>query len=392
MGRNVVNVKLNKYTILSKISQVSIFAVYTNLSEQVIKDCIDKGRLIVSPFRDDRHPSCGFRYDNKGKLKCRDFGGTFWGDCFDVVALVMSRMYKRKFDVNDKNDFINILKHIRYTFAKEFYSNDANINHMNALSEAIEHIKHDKQIIEIVTRMWNDNDIYYWRKIGVNINYLNVNFVYPVEQYYINRNNNPLPKYFYDPNDPAYAYFLGKDSHGIDNIKIYFPYRSHDKTRFITNCNHLEGIYNLDRNDYDIILITKSSKDRLSIGCTLNKLHYKNIGIINIPHETHKLTQNEYNWLANKLNKNGIILSLMDNDKAGLAKAIWLRDNYEIYPLIIDKYKYKAKDFAELYEYNDFEVIKNIIQETITYINTNLRNEEGNDASWNNETGDTLPF
>ena len=86
------------------------------------------------------------------------------------------------------------------------------------------------------------------------------NFVYPVEQYYINRKINPEPKYFYKDSDPCYAYLLGKDKSGINNIKLYFPNREKGATRFITNCNHLEGIYNLDRNDYDYIILTKSSK------------------------------------------------------------------------------------------------------------------------------------
>ena len=58
--------------------------------------------------------------------------------------------------------------------------------------------------------------------------------------------------------DPCYAYGLGKDRHGINGIKLYFPLRGkNSNTRFITNCNHLEGIYNLDRNDYDYIILTK---------------------------------------------------------------------------------------------------------------------------------------
>ena len=47
-------------------------------------------------------------------------------------------------------------------------------------------------------RQWNEADKEYWAKCGVTLQYLNLNFVYPVEQYYINRNVNPEPKYYYN--------------------------------------------------------------------------------------------------------------------------------------------------------------------------------------------------
>ena len=43
-----------------------------------------------------------------------------------------------------------------------------------------------------------------------------------------------------------------------------------------------------------------------------------------------KLRDYEYNWLNNKLNVNGKIISLMDNDRTGIAEAIWLRNTYNI--------------------------------------------------------------
>lgn len=397
MGKSVVTAKLNKSTILSRISQVSIFSTYINISEDIINDCINNNKLIKSPFREDWYPSCGFKYDNKGKLKCRDFGGAFWGDCFDLVALVMSKMYNKEYKVNDKHDFISILNHIRYTFAKEFYSKEVNPEHINRLKNAIGNIKYSKQIIEIVAREWNKNDIYYWNKFGINIHYLNTHFVYPVEIYYINKTINPLPKYYYENYDPCYAYYLGKDRLGIDSMKLYFPNRDYENVRFITNCNHLEGIYDLEKNNYKIIIITKSSKDRLSLGCTLKRLGYDDIGVINIPSETYRLKENEYNWLNSKLQDKGCLVSLMDNDMPGMKEAIWLRNNYNITPLIIDKYKYNSKDFAELYQNNDFPIVEEIIKETFEYIIYYILDEyeepkNNSQLSWDMEDGNTLPY
>ena len=69
------------------------------------------------------------------------------------------------------------------------------------------------------------------------------------------------------------------------------------------------------------------------------------IGVINIPHETYKLRENEFQWLKNKLSPKGIIVSLMDNDRTGKIEAIYLKRNFYILPLIIPK-KYRAKDFS----------------------------------------------
>lgn len=397
MGRNINSTKLTKQLILSKVSQVTIFSTYLNLSDKLVQYCIDTGELICSPIRDDIHPTCGFRYDNKGKLKFKDFAGYFWGDCFDVVAYVMSIIYKKSYDVSDKRDFIKILRHITFTFKDIFYGQEKDINLVNEINTAIGAIKHQKQIIELVVRTWNEYDKEYWNKIGVPLQFLNVNFIYPVEQYYINRKINPEPKYFYNINDPCYGYCLGKDRSGIYNIKLYFPNREKSVTRFITNCNHLEGIYNLDKTNYDIIVITKSTKDRLSLGATLmrlsslyGELNKSCIGVINVPHETYRLRQNEYDWLSGKLNKDGKIVSLMDNDTTGKCEAIWLRNNYNIIPLLIPK-EYNAKDFAELIYNNKIEDVADLIINAIKYIQKYERKENKsvrNTTEWDS----AIPF
>lgn len=372
MGRNLNSAKLTKQYVLSKVSQVTIFSTYLNLSDTIIQHCINSGELICSPIREDNNPTCGFRYDNKGKLKFKDFAGYFWGDCFDLVALIMTYAYNKSYDISNKHDFIKILRHITFTFKDIFYGSEKDINLINDINAAIANIKHTKSIIELVVREWNENDKLYWNKFGVDLQSLNINFIYPIEQYYINRRINPEPKYFYNVNDPCYGYYLGKDRNNIDNIKLYFPNRPREATRFITNCNHLEGIYNLNKNNYDIIIITKSTKDRVSIYATINKLTKiinENIGIINIPHETYHLRQNEYDWLYSKLSHNGKIVSLMDNDRVGKLEAIWLRNNYKIIPIIIPV-SYKVKDFAEFISKTNFNIVVDSIIKTIKYINS----------------------
>lgn len=385
MGRNINSSKLTKQLILSKVSQVTIFSTYLNLSDKLVQYCIDTGELICSPIRDDIHPTCGFRYDSKGKLKFRDFAGYFWGDCFDVVALIMGGIYNKQYDISNREDFVKVLRHITFTFKDIFYGQEKDINLINEINTGIVAIKHKKPNIELVVRDWNEYDKEYWGRFGVPLQFLNINFIYPVEQYYINRKINPEPKYFYRTNDPCYGYCLGQDRSGIYNIKLYFPNRDKAVTRFITNCNHLEGIYNLDKTDYDIIVITKSTKDRVSLGAAILRITSlyggvdKKVGVINIPHETYKLRQNEFDWLKGKLSDGGKIVSLMDNDTTGKHEAIWLRNNYQIIPLLIPN-AYCAKDFAELVSKHRFDEVVNLIKQTINYISNYER--KNNKPTW----------
>lgn len=388
MGRSINSSSVNKEYIFSKLSQITIFSTYFNLPVTIIQRCIDTGELICSPIRNDVHPTFGFRYDNRNKLKAKDFAGYFWGDCFDAAAFIISQSEHKQINIANKSDFVYVLKHIIATHRDIFYGSAKDEVLVQSIKTSVENIKNKQPNIEIVCRDWYEQDKQYWQQFGVTLQYLNTQFVYPVEQYYIERNINPEPKYYYNQKDPCYAYLLGRKQNGKIDIKLYFPYREHGQTRFICNCNHLEGIYNLYRNDYHFIVITKSTKDRLSLGCTLEMIPaviHKSIriGVINIPHETYKLRKNEYDWLIGKLTYDGKLISLMDNDRTGKLEANWLRKTYNIPAMMIPSYL-GCKDFAELYAKYDIKFIQEQIKETINhFINDteSIQYEEDNDSS-----------
>lgn len=398
MRRTITNGNLTKEFILSKISQVSIFSAYIGVDAEIIEHCIDTGEFISSPFRVDEHPSFGFRYDNRGKLKAKDFAGYFHGDCFDAAALVISEIIHKNVDISNKGWFIFILKHIAYTFRNIIYGKDKDENIEGIIAEGVNAARNRKPIIEFVPRQWNNYDKNYWGKFHVPISYLNTNFVYPVDYFYINRKVNPEPKYYYenDRKDVCYAYMLGQDKRGVYNIKLYFPNRKHGTVRFITNSNCLEGLLNLELNEYDSIIITKSTKDRISLRAYLDAIDLsisyggtalRTIGLVNIPHESYKLKQNEYDWLRAKC-PNGLILSLMDNDNTGYREAIWLRNNYNIIPLCIPR-EYEVKDFAELRSKYSIETIKELINLSYNYIADNYAE---NEFSWDTGESYSVPF
>ena len=398
MRRTVNNGNLTKDFLLSKISQVSIFSTYSGVDIADIEHCIDTGEFISSPFRIDEHPSFGFRYDNRGKLKGKDFAGYFHGDCFDAAALVLSELLHKNVDISNKGWFIFVLKHIAYTFRHIIYGKEKDYNVATSINESIMRVRNIKPIIEFVPRQWNNLDKYYWSKFGITLDYLNTNFIYPVNQYYINRKVNPEPKYYYDTNnkDLCYAYMLGQDKKGVYNIKLYFPIRKKGEVRFITNSNCLEGLMNLELDNYDYILITKSTKDRVSLRSFIDNSSVSfsyggttqpTIGLVNIPHESYKLKQLEYDWLCSRCSTKRIY-SLMDNDTVGCREAIWLRDTYGIPPMIIPR-KYESKDFAELRSQYSIDFIKELAEETYKYI---VDNYEEIEPTWDTEESSSLPY
>lgn len=381
--RNVNTSKLTKNFIESKISQELIVSKYLNIPIEVVNKCIKENTLISSVFRDnDTNGSMGIQYNIKGRLKVRDFGGFgFFGDVYDVVGYVLSIICKRKIEPNNKQDFYFILKHIANTFSDIINGKAVDENIDNDIQDAISISKQRRPIIELVPRSWNKYDKEYWGKLGVSLSFLNTNFVIPVEQYYIDRGVNSDPKYYYKSSDPCYAYMLGQNRMGIHFIKLYFPKRNRTtELKFITNCNVLEGLLNLELNNYDYILITKSSKDRLSIGSHLVSQPFYggcnaklNIGVINLPSENYHLTEKEYSWLTNKLAPTGKILSLLDFDYTGRHGAKYLYETYNIPYLFITRGEfglpnYGCKDFAELHDKYTIKEINQFIKETITYV------------------------
>lgn len=383
MRRTPNTVNLTKDYIESKVSQVAIMSKYLDIPIEVINDCIEKGHLIQSVFRDDdTNNSMGFAINRKGRLKVRDFGGAgFFEDVYGTVAYVLSLICDRKIEPNNKQDFYFILKHIANSFSDIIDGKEVDKTLDASIAEAIKKGKDRKTLIEIVPRSWNKDDKAYWNNLGVSLGYLNTNFVIPVEQYYINRTVDTEPKYYYKAKDPCYAYMLGQNRKGVYLIKLYFPNRNKQtELKFVTNCNVIEGLLNLELYNYDYILITKSSKDRLSIGNHLYEHPFYgedgnplNIGVVNLPSESYHLKENEFYYLQNKLANNGKIISLLDFDKTGRAGAKYLKDNYDIDYIFITRGElglpnYECKDFTDLYSKYTKEQINNFVRETISYV------------------------
>lgn len=343
--------KLHKSDIFELTDDIAIFSKYLNIPESDIIECIETGRLMNSPVRDDdTNNSAGFKYNNKGKLKLRDFGGYFWGDCFDLVAFELG------LNVNNRHHFVEILKHIYATITAK---NDGKVHVHRVNLDLLKEAKSRKRIIDIETRPWTVYDKHIWNDILYRetdvFGYMEFEGVYPIQHYWIDIHSQPSPKYYYKSHNPAFAYYLGHDINSIANYRIYLPYTKPPYSRFISNNSSWQGLETLD-DDYDILVIIKSNKDRISLKSFTRFNKYK-IGVIAPPSENHVVSVQEYNWLASRVkgrfaNGKPAIISFYDFDYAGLLGSGRLKRTYGVPRFMFTNGKYGTaktgkKDFTD---------------------------------------------
>ena len=85
----------------------------------------------------------------------------------------------------------------------------------------------------------------------------------------------------------------------------------------------------------------------------------------------------------------GFVFSLMDNDRTGLMEAVILKNDYDIIPIIIPK-ELGVKDFAELRSSYSTNVINELTQQVVKYIEDNYGEET--EFTWDTEESNTLPY
>lgn len=353
--------------IRDKFDQVSIFSKFLDISEDTIIECIKFGNTIHSPIRAiDPNPSVGFKFDNKGRLKMRDFNGSFWGDMFDIVS------YLYKLPVDNKSDFYTILKIIYDAMLCEEYKDIISKD----IKERLQFVKREKLVIDLNVRDWNQHDIDLWETWGLSTDDLNKGFVFPIENYWVNIVNNPEPKYFYRPNNPCYAYYLGHDNQGVVNYRLYFPIKSKFYPKFISNNQSFQGLILLNRM-YDGIVITKSYKDVLLLK-RLWSVHFcptgglPDIAFIAPPSENYRFTDDDVNYLKSNTKK-GSLISLFDFDYTGIVSANKLKKEFGIPYLFLTNGRfnstdYGAKDLSDYYCNNGEQETVNLIEKIIDLI------------------------
>lgn len=314
-----------KEAILSRISEEEIFSKY-------VKNYKKLGKF-SSEFRNDPTPSCSIRNYGK-KVIYKDFGENESYDCFSYIM--------RKYNV-------------KYMEALEIIYNDFKpvIPFRNKLNFKEKQQTDTTHIIKIKTRNIEANDLEFWSKYNINIDILQKFQVYPIKYYISNSNESffiryPTPGY-------SYAYYFGKNSDGNEEYKIYRPFSGDRKWR--SNCTKetILGLLQLPQVG-NLLIITSSLKDVMSlysINCRYNAIAPQS--------ETTIISAD----IIEKLRKRFCtIVTLMDNDEAGLKSMIKYKELYGFNNIILSK-KLGAKDPSDLIKLHGINELQNFMRDAI---------------------------
>lgn len=303
--------------ILSKVTEYDIYAKYIGQFKV--------GMIYNSPFRKDKNPSFGIYYSKRTKqLLFKDHGT---GECGNIIKFVS--LFTGKTEYNDiLSDIVDKL----------------NITNNTKLVSSKQYIPPTETVIGVVRQEFTDVDINYWKQFNISINTLkkfNVNSI----KYYL---CNGIVKGTYKRENPMYAYKV------YNNFKIYRPLADkYTKWRNNLTDYDIQGYEQLPQKG-DILFITKSMKD---VMC----LHEMGYPAVSPSSESTFLPKDVLEQLKTRFKR---IIILFDRDVAGVKRSRKLSRETGLEAMFINK-KFKAKDISDAVKANNFEEIKNWLNETI---------------------------
>lgn len=303
--------------ILSKVTEYDIYAKYIGQFKV--------GMIYNSPFRKDKNPSFGIYYSKRTKqLLFKDHGT---GECGNVIKFVSLFTGKTEYSdiLSDIVDKLNITNNTKLVSSKQY-------------------IPPTETVIGVVRQEFTDVDINYWKQFNISINTLkkfNVNSI----KYYL---CNGIVKGTYKRENPMYAYKI------YNNFKIYRPLADkYTKWRNNLTDYDIQGYEQLPQKG-DILFITKSMKD---VMC----LHEMGYPAVSPSSESTFLPKDVLEQLKTRFKR---IIILFDRDVAGVKRSRKLSRETGLEAMFINK-KFKAKDISDAVKANNFEEIKNWLNETI---------------------------
>lgn len=303
--------------ILSKVTEYDIYAKYIGQFKV--------GMIYNSPFRKDKNPSFGIYYSKRTKqLLFKDHGT---GECGNVIKFVS--LFTGKTEYNDiLSDIVDKL----------------NITNNTKLVSSKQYIPPTETVIGVVRQEFTDVDINYWKQFNISINTLkkfNVNSI----KYYL---CNGIVKGTYKRENPMYAYKV------YNNFKIYRPLADkYTKWRNNLTDYDIQGYEQLPQKG-DILFITKSMKD---VMC----LYEMGYPAVSPSSESTFLPKDVLEQLKTRFKR---IIILFDRDVAGVKRSRKLSRETGLEAMFINK-KFKAKDISDAVKADNFEEIKNWLNETI---------------------------
>lgn len=352
--------KLTKDYLLNTIPQEKIMEYYLKIP--VIDDNFI-GSAFCNPFREDNNPTCNYYYDGNNKLRVRDFGGELMDrlynmDVFDVVAHIYN------LNSNEPQHF----KLIQHIIAKDFRINiyadkEEEVIRMDEFLAIQKKRKRKLKLIRVVPRAWNKQDENYWYKgYGISHHTLKTHKVLPAAEVWLEDNAGYMNRiYVYNPKNPAYAYYGGKEAE-INLWKIYFPLNKDPRyNKIVTNKQFEQGIDTFLPTKVGII--TKSYKDVMVL---------KEFGLQSVTLAAESIFLSADTFFKLKV-LSGFQISLLDYDTAGIKMANRLKREYNVQPLMLTrgrfgKPNYGVKDISDFRKAYGREKTYQLILQSMEYL------------------------
>lgn len=235
--------------------------------------------LILSPFRKDENPTCGFYYSKRGRLYLHDFATSTHYDCIEVVKCKYGISFREAVD--------------------RIYRDRSQLKYSGGI------LKREDKFYEFL--LGDMATFAYFHKFGISTETLIRYKVYPVKTVYLNEEM--IAKTTKD--NPIFAYIFKSG-----NTKFYRPLTKEKSKKWAGNSNATDifGIDQLPRKG-KLLLITSSGKDVM----VLSELGYNAIAFNGEGYGAGKGDSPVDAIIADMKRRFEHVVFYMNNDKAGEA-------------------------------------------------------------------------
>ena len=291
MFKYLIQPKIDKDFILSKINQESIMQHYTG------NDVTSK-KLVTSCLRSDNHVTCGYYKSKSGVLYMHDFATGEHLDCWNLVMKMFNVNYYQALEI----------------IAKDFCLVESNI--VKTKPVIVPEIKEtESAIIQVQIKSFTQKELDWWQQFGINKKILKKYHIYSLQYVFLNGEL----RFTSSEKCPIYGYYFGKDKNSKELWKIYFPFNKEKGIRFINNLPKkvLQGYHQLPKTG-DLLVITKSMKDVAS-------MYGFGITAVSTPSESTFISDKQLEEFKSRFKH---IVVLYDSDRPGKHNLWLIRKKY----------------------------------------------------------------
>lgn len=340
----MINIGISEPLLELSIESILKFITKEQIYRRYLPGNFEFNMLFSSPFRKDKRPSFIIG-DHKQSYKWKDFTTGERDDCFSFVSKLhnISFLEGLAFTVKD----FSLFNKIKVPYDINVVKQTARYENPRALGDYSE----IEREITIKIRDWNQEDIDYWKSMGVSKETATWGYIFPIEYYFINK----MPV-----KCPRLTFAFGEHKDDKWTFKIYQPKNPYKKWTNYNDSSVIELWSKLpEKGNY--LIIASSRKDSLCV--------IENLRIPSIAFQGEAVTPKEKIMLDLKSRFKHIFL-FYDNDYSsdsnwGQINARKITDKYDFVKNIFIPTDYLSKDPSDCVDNHNVELFKTISRDLI---------------------------